>query len=103
MKTTRRLEPTERRNHILDKAVDVAKFEGYQNVTRELVAVSAGVSPGLVSWYFGTITTLKFHIMREAIYRGIPEILVVGLAIKDPQALEAPDRLKEAAAQVILK
>ena len=97
----KRLEPTERRDQILKAAVDLAKEKGYHALTRDGVAVQAGVSFGLVTRYYGAIDTLKQKVMDEAVRTGILEIIAAGLAVGDPVARSAPSELKVKAAQLI--
>lgn len=99
--TSKRLEPKERREQILKAAVDLARDKGYHNLTRDGVAVVAGVSFGLVTRYFGTIDTLKQKVMSAAITLEVPEIIAHGLASGDPIARSAPVALKEKAVALI--
>jgi len=93
----KRLEPKERREQILNAAVDIARTEGFHKLTRDGVAERAKVSYGLVTRYFGTIETLKQHVMRRAVADSIPEIIAAGLAMKDPIARTATDAAKKEA------
>lgn len=97
----KRLEPTERRGQILQAAVSLAQDRGYHKLTRDGVAVEAGVSFGLVTRYFGSIDTLKQKVMRVAVEQDILEIIAAGLAVGDPIARSAPGELKVKAAQLI--
>lgn len=98
-----RLEPRQRRDEILRTAVDIAKAQGFQMLTREMVAAAAGISPGLVNVYFGTVKLLKDHVMQYAVDQGVDEIIAVGLAMKDPVALSAPKKTKERAVKLMIK
>ena len=97
----KRLDPQIRKAHILAVGVNVARTEGYHNVTRGMVADAAEISAGLVNVYFKTVQVLKDAIMEQAISQKVPEIIAVGLAIKDPIALGAPQQLKDQAAKHI--
>ena len=97
----KRLDPQIRKAHILAVGVNVAKTAGYHNVTRGMIADAAEISAGLVNVYFDDMQILKDAIMEQAIIQKILEIIAVGLAIKDPIALAAPQKLKDQAAKYI--
>ena len=97
----KRLDPQIRKAHILAVGVNVAKTEGYHNVTRGMIADAAEISAGLVNVYFDDMQVLKDAIMEQAIIQKVLEIIAVGLAIKDPIALAAPQKLKDQAAKYI--
>lgn len=96
-----RVEPSLRRDQLLNVALSVAINAGYNNLTRDAIADKAGVSPSLVSTYFGTIKQLKRTVMRAAVKQSIPEIVAQGLVIKDTHAMKAPQELKTRAATLI--
>jgi AcrR family transcriptional regulator len=79
----------------------MARIDGYHAITRDDVALEAGVSCALVTHYFGTIRGLRLEVMTEAIAREIPEIVANGLATGDSLAQSAPTALKEKAAALI--
>jgi hypothetical protein len=86
-----------RKEHILAVAVNQAKTTGYTKITRDGIAEAAGVSFGLVTKYFGTMSNLKRAVMGEAIKQKIPEIVLQGIACGDKRALNAPEALKQEA------
>lgn len=97
-----RVIPLLRKDHILNVAIKLAtRPGGYNALTRDGIAESAGVSMGLINNYFGTMVQLKRAVMRAAINRGIPEIIAQGIAINDKHAKKAPQDLKEQAAKLI--
>ena len=96
-----RVDPTLRKDHILNAAIDVAKKKGYNKITRDDIAEAAGVSMGLITHYFETMNQLKRDIMRTAVKRGVPEIVAQGLTNKDRHALKASKGLKAQAAHLI--
>ena len=96
-----RTDPKLRREQILNVAVSMAKRGGYHKITRDAIAENAGVSMGLVSRYFGTMTKLRRAIMRAAIVQEIPEIIAQGLANGDNHAKKAPEKLKAKAVTLI--
>lgn len=99
---TNRLHPKERKQQILDAAVAVAEVNGYQSMTRHAVATRAGVAPGLVSAYWGTMTQLRRAVMRRAIKLEKTVIIAQGLACGDDTARGAPPALKAQAAKTLM-
>jgi len=95
--TYERLDPKERKKQIFEAALKLAKTKGYNDITRDEIAAEAGVSMGLVSRYHKTMPQLRRSIMRAAIARGIPEIVLQGIACKDKAALNAPVALRRRA------
>jgi AcrR family transcriptional regulator len=95
--TPRRLQPDERRAHILKAALDHSATHGWANLTRESAALAAGVSPGLVSWYFLSTSGLRAEVMRAAIDQRVLRVVADGLACRDLAALAAPVELRAAA------
>lgn len=99
--TKNRANPALRKDQILSVAVTQAKEVGYNKVTRDAVAVAAGVSMGLVTRYFGTMKNLRRDIIRYAIRNDIAEIIAQGLANGDDHARKAPAELKAKAATLL--
>jgi AcrR family transcriptional regulator len=93
----RRLPPEERKQHILDVAVRLAADTGYLSLTRDAVAKAAGVSPGLLTWYYLHIDHLRAAVMQAAVEQGILSVVAEGLACRVPGALSAPAELRAAA------
>lgn len=75
-----RMKPEARRDQILSVALRIAVEQGYDNVTRERIAASAGISTGLVNHAFSTMTKLRRAVMRAAIQREILPIVAKGLS-----------------------
>lgn len=96
-----RANPTLRKGHILAVAVAMAKDVGYHKITRDAVAEAAGVSMGLVTRYFGTMTQLRRDIVRHAIREQVPEIIAQALANGDDHARKAPEELKMRAKAIL--
>ena len=92
-----RKSPAERKREILDAAVELAQERGYQGLTHSHVAGRVKVSPSLVRKYYENKSKLHDAVMSEAVRLGIPEIVLQGLAAKDPIAHSAPAGLKAAA------
>jgi len=89
--------PAVRRREILDAAVDVAGDLGYLKLTHSLVAGRVEVSPSLIRKYYPDKSQLRDAVMVEAVRLEIPEIVLQGLAAKDPIAHGAPASLRAAA------
>jgi AcrR family transcriptional regulator len=98
MSTRTRKKADIRLKEILDAAVDIAAAEGLRGTTRELIAARCAISPALVSMHYSTMSQLRRAVMRAAVERRVLSIVAEGLATRDPQALKAPDDLREAAA-----
>lgn len=96
-----RANPELRKDHILNVAVSMAKTTGYNKITRDKIAESAGVSMGLVTRYFGTMGQLRTAIMRRAVKQGITEIIAQGLANGDDHAKKASPELKAVAVELL--
>lgn len=90
----KRQHPTDRQQQILDATMKIARLRGYTNVSREAISDAAGVSPALVSHYFGTMPKLKRAVIGEAIRLRDVIILVQGIANKDKRACGISDDLR---------
>lgn len=101
--TRKRIDPEFRQGNILDIAIRLAKTKGYNQITRDDVAAAANVSPALVTHYFTTIGRLRRAVLREAVNRGVLEIVAQGLACEDPIAVGAPRELRHSAALLIAR
>lgn len=92
----------ERKDAILAAAVEEAKEQGYQWITRDAVARRAGVGAGSVNVAFGTMRDLKRAVLRLAVDTRIVEIVAQGLADAHPIAKDAPSDLKQEAARLLV-
>jgi AcrR family transcriptional regulator len=95
--TYERKDPEVRRKEILDAAVEVAQDLGYLKVTHSRIAAAVCVSPSLVRKYFESKSRIRDAIMGEAVRLEILDIVLQGIAAKDPIAYEAPATLRAAA------
>jgi DNA-binding transcriptional regulator YbjK len=93
----RRLDPTIRRNEILQAALSVAERVGCKQLTRIQVAQKARCAESLISSYFGTMTQFRRTIMRAAVKTKNLKIIAYGLVEKDNHALKASPDLKKRA------
>jgi AcrR family transcriptional regulator len=65
-RTTARLRPDERRTQILAAARRVLLADPHRELTVELVAAEAGVSPALLFHYFGSKKKFRYAVIEEA-------------------------------------
>ena len=97
-----RLAPEVRRVDILDAALILAEELGYMNMTRTQIADAAGVTPGLITYYYHTMPQLRRDVMRAAVRRGILPIIAQGLAARDPHAQKASKVMQKRAAALLV-
>lgn len=90
-----RMHPEIRRDMLLAAALKVAELDSFQNLTREAIALHAGVSTGLVTKRLGTMQQLKRSVMRAAIKHESVPVVAEGFFLKDKHALRAPPELKK--------
>lgn len=84
----------DRDTRILDAAIELAKADGYQWITRAQVCAKAGVSAGTVNNAYTDMRSLKRAVLSAAVERGIIEIVAQGLADSHPIAQAAPAEIK---------
>lgn len=89
--------PEARKEEILTCAVERAKLVGLNGLRRDDIATQAGVSQGLVTRYFNTMNQLRTAVVRYAVHHEILPLVAEALVAKDPQALKAPQELKDRA------
>jgi AcrR family transcriptional regulator len=86
------------KKHIIAAALVESEEQGHYKFTRRGVAERAGVSESLIQYYFGTMQKLRRSVMRAAVDQAVLPIVAMGLVMKDPHAVKAPDEVKRAAA-----
>jgi len=101
--TKSRTNPALRKDHILDAAIKISAVGNYSTITRQEIADAAKVSTGLVARYFGTMQQVRRAVMRAARQRENLTIIAQGLVNNDPNALKAPNPLKERAMKSFYK
>ena len=99
--TKKRQNPEARKDQILIAAVELAKEVGYNVMTRDAIAVKAGVSMGLVTHYFETMIQLRRDVIRYARKNNIPEIIAQEIANQDKHAKKASPELKAKAVELL--
>lgn len=90
--------PNDRTRELLAVALRLAAADGWRSLTRESIALAAGVSPGLVSARLGTMEQLRRSVMRAAVTQRCVAVVAQGLAMRDKQALKADAELRALAA-----
>jgi len=60
---------------VLDAAVECARVGGVGALTRETIAKRAGMAPGLVPYYLGSMDNVRELVKQRAILRKIYEIV----------------------------
>jgi hypothetical protein len=98
-----RLDPNARTAALLDIAVNLAAADGWRTLTREAIALAAGVSPALVSLRLGTADAMRRSVMRQAVKRRIVRVVAEGLAMDDKHARKADESLKRLAAEWVAR
>ena len=86
---------------ILGAAVKLAATGRYDRLTRRDVAEAAGVSPARVSLFAGDMEGLRAAIMKAAVMDKVAVVVAQGLADRHPEAVAAPDELKQQALAVL--
>lgn len=69
-----------RNARILAAALELAREDDYQFITRAAVAERAGVAEGTVNTAYGTMRDLKQAVLREAVSLEILPVIAKGLA-----------------------
>ena len=93
---------TETREKILSAAFDLASSIGIDVMTRDQVAIQAGVALGNVSNHFKNMDNLRHAVMRKAIQCEQLCIIATGLAQGDEIARSAPEELKRRALETLV-
>jgi len=94
--------PAVSRQVILDAAMTLASAGDYFLLRRDEIALVSGVSPALVSHYFGTMLQTRRSIMGEAIRTENLHVIACGLMHKDARAIALSDEIKRRALEVML-
>lgn len=105
MKRTREEWDAERRKRtresILAAAVEEAKIEGVQFITRERVAERARVAEGSINRAFGTMLGLKRAVLQHGVTHEVLEIVKDGLAAGSPITANIDPALRSRAAALL--
>lgn len=78
-------------------AYTIADQEGFLQLSRNRIAARSGMAKATVSFVCGDMPAVRAEVMRRAVELGNCQIVLAGLALRDPVALAAPQSLKLAA------
>lgn len=100
MKPQLKMQARERKAQILKAALTLCSVKtSVPRVTREEIAEVVGIPPTLITYHFGTMPALRRDIMREAVRTECLPVVAQGIALRDPHALKAPEKLRQRALQ----
>ena len=94
MARAKRVERGVRIEEIVAAAIKLARRAGYHKVTQRDVAAQVRVSRTLITYYFPFIRDLHKAILATAIRDEILDIVMQGIATKDPLARNISDDLR---------
>ena len=69
---------------ILDAAVILALSLGYRGVFKRHLAKKLDIGMGTVNYHWGTMEELRAAIVREALDKGVKQIVAQAVALRDP-------------------
>jgi archaeosine-15-forming tRNA-guanine transglycosylase len=93
--------PSDRTDAILTAALHLAARHGYHTLTRDAIALAAGVSPAHVSARRGPMDAMRRSVMRAAVARRCVGVVAQGLAVKCKHAAKADKELRALAAAYV--
>lgn len=88
---------THTRERILHAALRVAASHGLHRMTRRRVAAAARVSTGLVSYHYAGMHGLIGETITLAARVGRWPVVVDGIAMRHPAALQLPEAVRQQA------
>ena len=86
---------------LIEAGIEEAKETDYKVMSRHDVAVRAGRTAGLISFYFGDMETFRHEVMRHAVERGIALIVARGILDGHPHAKNASAKLRKECAGLL--
>lgn len=89
-------------DRILTAAVEIAATRGWRSLTRDAVAGATGLAQGTINLRWGTVDRLRAAVMRDAVARGLLDVVAAGLGEQHPDALAAPLEMRRAALERLL-
>lgn len=78
-----RMYPHERKQKILEAAIQLSIEKGFKTLTRKDVAKASDSAQGLISHYFRNINNLRHEVLKEAVRLEIMPILIENLSVKE--------------------
>lgn len=96
-----RMDPKDRKRQLIDVGLVLAEQVGYKNISMSALTERAGVSRTLYHRYFSTVGRFRVDLMRAAVKQENLPVIAQGLAARDPQALKAPEELRQRAAAAL--
>lgn len=91
------LSRNERRQKILDAAMQIAKTEGFASLSRDGVAAKANAAAGSVNYCFDNMQGLKDAVMELAVKNEELTLIAQGIIADSDVALMAPLALRKQA------
>lgn len=102
MKPRRRLKPDTRKDEILRAALIESRRHGYQQITREQVALRAGCAPGLLTHYWGTMLQFRRAVLSAAIAANDLVVVAQGIVARDSKVRRVPPEVQRAALATLM-
>lgn len=90
----KRLKPEDRKRSIFEAMLPLAEAHGYNNVTRDMVGQSLGITGNAVQHHFGTMEAMREGFIEFAIRNEILPIVAQAIAAGNKKALTAPKELR---------
>lgn len=78
------------KEHILEVAYNMAQRDGFGTLTRDGIAVEAGVAMGSVNHHWVKMSALREAVMTKAVEDTNLELIAQGIALGDKIANAAP-------------
>ena len=91
----------ERREEVLNVALQLAIEVGYTQVTRERISSVIGITKQAIQHHIGSMDELRTDMMREAIARECLPVIAQGMALRDPLVHSASSDLLGRARQAL--
>lgn len=91
-----------RDERIISAALQLAEADHYNFITREGVALAAGVSPATINNVYGTMVGLKRAVLTAAVERRVVPVVAQGLGDRHQIVMDAPEDLRREAAAYLV-
>lgn len=90
-----RMDPFNRKEQILQTAIQISLEKGYRQLTRRAVANRMHCASSLINHYYEDIDNLRAIVLQTAIEKEIIPIVAENFAIKGTETIELPQPLKQ--------